>query len=102
MIMEETKDEIRQEMETGEKEETVYDEEGREKLVEDGEISPEEAGFMEGAEDDGEQGKCANCGAALMDAENTLETRIDGKVYWFCSDHCLQKYKEKNIGEEQA
>ena len=30
------------------KEGTVYDEEGREELVEDGEISPEEAGFMKG------------------------------------------------------
>ena len=31
-----------------EEEETIYDEEGREELVEDGAISPEEAGFMEG------------------------------------------------------
>ena len=31
-----------------EKEETIYDEEGREELVEDGGISPEEAGFMQG------------------------------------------------------
>jgi len=96
MIMEETKDELREEMDTGEKEETVYDEVGREKLVEDGEISPDEAGFMEGAEDDGEQGKCANCGTALLDAESTVETKIDGKTTFFCSDHCLEKYKEKH------
>jgi YHS domain-containing protein len=94
-MMEESKDDIRTDMETGEKEETVYDEEGREKLVEDGEISPEEAGFMEGAEDDGEQGKCANCGAALMDAENTVETKIEGKTYWFCSSACVDEYKKK-------
>ena len=94
-------DETREKMESGEKEETVYDEQGRENLVEDDEISPTEAGFMEGAEDDGEQGKCANCGAALMDAEHTVETKIDGKTYWFCSDHCLEKYKEKKKGEEQ-
>lgn len=31
-----------------EEDETVYDEKGREELVEDGEISPEEAGFMQG------------------------------------------------------
>jgi len=31
-----------------EKEGEVYDEEGREELVEGGEISPEEAGFMKG------------------------------------------------------
>ena len=33
------------------KEDSVYDEEGREKLVEEGEISPEEAGFMKGYEE---------------------------------------------------
>ncbi|MFH1064026.1 MAG: hypothetical protein V1729_03025 [Candidatus Woesearchaeota archaeon] len=94
-MMEETKEELRDEMETGEKDETVYDAVGREKLVEDGEISPEEEGFMEGAEDDGEQGKCANCGAALLD-DSLVETKIDGKQVWFCSNHCLDKYKEKN------
>ncbi len=93
-MMEETKDELRKDMESGEKEETVYDETGREKLVEDGEISPDEAGFMEGAEDDGEQGKCANCGAALLD-DSLVETKIEGKTFWFCSAHCLEKYKEK-------
>jgi hypothetical protein len=93
--MEETKEEKRDEMEAGEKEETVYDETGREKLVEDAEISPEEAGFMEGAEDDGEQGKCANCGAALLDAEGTVETKVEGKTIWFCSSKCLESYKEK-------
>jgi len=37
--------------EEGDKEEEVYDEEGREELVEGGEISSEEAGFMKGYED---------------------------------------------------
>lgn len=99
--MEESKDEIRKEMESGEKEETVYDDAGREKLMEDDEISPEEEGFMEGAEDDGEQGKCANCGKELLDPENTYETKIDGKQYFFCSEHCLEKYREKKKGESQ-
>lgn len=37
-------------------EDSVYDEEGREELVEDGEISPEEAGFMKGYDEaDGEK-----------------------------------------------
>lgn len=31
-------------------EDTVYDEEGREELVDSGEMSPEEAGFMQGYE----------------------------------------------------
>jgi len=36
--------------EGGKKEDSVYDEEGREKLVEEGEMSSEEAGFMKGYE----------------------------------------------------
>jgi hypothetical protein len=40
----------------GEKEEeTIYDEGGREELVEGGEISPEEAGFMKGYEEADEE-----------------------------------------------
>ena len=40
----------------GEKEEeTVYDEEGREELVDSGEMSPEEAGFMQGYEEADEE-----------------------------------------------
>ncbi len=38
-------------------EETVYDEEGREELVEGDEVSPEEAGFMKGYEDADEEKK---------------------------------------------
>lgn len=37
--------------------ESVYDEEGREELVEDGEISPEEAGFMKGYDEADEEKK---------------------------------------------
>ena len=88
-------------MESNEAGETVYDKEGREKLEDDDEISPAEAGFMEGAEDDGEQGKCAHCGAALLDASGTFEREIDGKVYWFCSEDHAEKYVEKKKGEEQ-
>jgi len=39
------------------KEDSVYDEEGREKLVEEGEMSPEEAGFMKGYEESGTKKK---------------------------------------------
>jgi len=38
-------------------EETVYDEEGREELVDSGEMSPEEAGFMQGYEKADEEKK---------------------------------------------
>ncbi|MBW2976184.1 hypothetical protein KY347_01925 [Candidatus Woesearchaeota archaeon] len=43
------------EHEEGKEKETVYDEEGREELVEGGEISPEEAGFMKGYEEADEE-----------------------------------------------
>jgi len=38
-------------------EDSVYDEEGRQELVEDGELSPEEAGFMQGYEQASEEKK---------------------------------------------
>jgi len=96
----EEKEKLREDMELGKKDETVYDEAGRQKLVEDGEMSPEEAGFMEGAEDDGEQGKCAYCGAAIF-KDNTVESRLDGKVFWFCSDEHATKYKERLDNTEE-
>ena len=40
-----------EEVDENDKEEEVYDEEGREELVEGGEISSEEAGFMQGYEE---------------------------------------------------
>jgi hypothetical protein len=90
-----TEDEVDQEMETGELEEDVYTEEGRENLVEDDEISTAEEGFMEGADDLGQQGKCANCGA-MLDMENTVEKEVDGDIHWFCSDRCLEQYEKKH------
>jgi YHS domain-containing protein len=89
-----TKEQKRVEMETGEKEETVYGPVGREKLQEDDEIDTWEEGFMEGAEDDGEQAKCAFCGTVLMRGK-TFETKIKGKVVWFCSDAHIEEYKKK-------
>jgi hypothetical protein len=38
-----------------EEDETIYDEEGREDLVDDAEISPEEEGFMKGYDDASEE-----------------------------------------------
>ena len=90
-----TEDQVDLEMETGKLEEDVYTEEGRENLVEDDEISVAEAGFMEGADDLGQQGKCANCGAAITE-ENTVEKEIDEDVKWFCSDKCVEEYQEKH------
>ena len=98
---EKTSEEKSEEMEHGEKNEDVYTEEGREKLVEDGEISPEEEGFMEGAAQAGQLGKDALTGEPLMDVEDVVETEIDGKVYRFVSEENAQKFREKKIHSEE-
>ena len=49
----ETSEQLSEEMDLGEVDEDVYTEEGREKEVEDDEISAEEEGFMAGAEGKG-------------------------------------------------
>ena len=46
-----------EEKEEKEEKETIYDEEGREEQVEDGAISPEEAGFMQGYDEADEEEK---------------------------------------------
>ncbi len=85
------------EMETGEKEADVYEKEGREKLVEDGEISPTEEAFMEGAKMDGEQGVCAHCGKPLEqdDKSHIKEKEVGGQIKWFCSDKCVEEFEKK-------
>jgi len=82
-------------------EEDVYKEEGRDELVEDDEISPVEEGFMQGADEDGQHAKCANCGRMLI-PKNTVEKEYKGELKWFCSEHCAQKFEEKQKEEEEA
>lgn len=93
-----TDDEV-PEVEEGLTEEDVYSGEGREDLVEDDEISAEEEGFMEGAEDDGQHAKCAKCGKALK-KQSMIEKEIEGEVKWFCSEQCADKYEEEKEKEE--
>lgn len=80
------------------KEEGVYSDCAREGLVEDDEITPEEEGFMEGAEDDGQKAKCASCGKMLT-PKNTVERDFEGELKWFCSEHCADKFEEKHKEE---
>ncbi len=88
------KDDVRKAMDIGEKDEDIYTDEGREKLEDDDEIDAEEEGFMEGAEGDGARAKCAFCGQPLF-REKTFETKIKGKVFWFCSEEHIDEYKKK-------
>ena len=98
----ESSDEIKEEMEEGKADEEVYTEEGREKLVEDGEISATEEAFMEGAEDRGEETSCAYCGKMISeDKENIYERKFDGEIKLFCSEEHADKYAEKLEKEKQ-
>jgi hypothetical protein len=100
IIPEKTEEQISDEMEQGTKNEDVYSEEGREKLVEDGEISPEEEGFMEGASEEGQLGKDALTGEPLMDVEDVVETEIDGRMYRFVNAENARKFRERKESEE--
>jgi len=81
------------EEENEEKGKDVYSEEGREELVDDDEISPEEEGFMEGAEGDGQGAKCRKCGKVLI--EKSVEREVEGEIYRFCSEKCATKFEEE-------
>ena len=95
-------EEIEKDMEQGKKEETVYSEEGREKLSEDDELQPSEQAFMEGAEGRGKKNSCAECGALISeDDENIVEREIDGEVKWFCSAEHAENYVKKHEEKEK-
>ena len=101
MTSEESSDEIKAEMEHGDKDEDVYSAEGREKLEEDGEIEPWEEGFMQGAAQAGQLGKDALTGEPLMDVEDVVETEIDGKIYRFVNQENAEKFREKLKEKEE-
>lgn len=96
-----TSEEIQQDMETGEKDETVYSEEGRENLVEDGQMDSSEAGFMEGAEGRGKKNCCAECGVLISeDDENIVEREFNGEMKWFCCVEHAESYAQKHPDQE--
>ena len=85
----------REEMQTGNADEDLDTREGREAQVEEDEVEPWEAGFAEGASDEGIHGKDALTGQPLMDVENVVETEIDGKNYRFASEKNAEKFMER-------
>ncbi|MCK5107587.1 MAG: hypothetical protein KAQ83_02580 [Nanoarchaeota archaeon] len=76
--------------------EEVYSKEGRDHLVEDDEISPWEAAFMEGADEDGTGAKCRTCGKILLREKAVIEKVINGELHRFCSDECLDSFEKEN------
>ena len=96
----ESKDEQKHHMEHGEAEEDIYTEAGREKLVEDDEIDPIEAGIMQGATDDGQLGKDALTGEPLMDVEDVVEIKIDDQLYRFVNEENAEEFRLKKQKEK--
>ncbi len=85
----ESSDEVKKKMGTGEEEADVYSEEGREELVEADEVADWEEGFAKGAEGKGHSGKCACCGKVLsQEPDEVVERKYKGEVMEFCSDKC--------------
>jgi hypothetical protein len=93
---ESTSDEKRTEMEQGERDEDLDTPEGREKQVEEDEVEPWEAGFAEGASDEGQLAKDALTGEPLMDVEDVVEIELNGKKYRFVNQENAEKFREKN------
>ena len=92
-----SKRKLEREMETGEGEADVYSEAGRDVLEDDDEISPAEAGFMEGASGVGHEGKCAFCGKPLSDTdEEVFARKIKGKKYLFDSLEHADLFEKKH------
>ena len=90
--MPKTKEQIEKEMETGDLEEDIYTEEGREVAEESDEITNVEEGFMEGYEAGERAAKCSNCKKVLE--EDFIEGEIYGKVLKFCSEQCSTEYEK--------
>lgn len=85
-------EELKRQIEVGEKEEDIYTEEGREELVEDDAITDQEAGFVQGYEEEEKVSSCQTCGK-LLTGENFVEKEIDGDIVRFCSDECAERYE---------
>ena len=94
ILPEQTEEEKKLDMDTGKKDEEVYDDPGRDQLTDDSEIEPWEEGFMKGAEGKGKLADCAHCGKPLEDSEgkaNVIEREINGDQVFFCSNECAGK-----------
>ncbi len=92
-----TREKIKEEMESGEKEEDIYSEPGREVLNdEEDEISDVEEGFMQGVEEDEKSAICQTCKKVLSDEESeNIEIEYKGDTYRFCSEECAEKFSKK-------
>lgn len=86
------KDQIEKEIETGDRDEDIYSEEGREVAEDEEVITNEEEGFMEGYGEGSRAAKCAKCKTILE--EDFIEEAINGEEYRFCSERCAETFKK--------
>ena len=86
-------DEKTVEFDTGQEDEEVYDDAGREQLLKDDEINAEEEGFMEGY-DEAYSSVCAHCKKPIVDDMGIVEKEIEGEIFRFCNDDHFQEYKK--------
>ena len=76
--------------------ENIYSKKEREQQLEESEIEPEEAGFMEGYEDT-KLIECNSCGKQF-DFEKAIEKEINGTTYTFCSRKCADHFEKRKAG----
>jgi len=67
-----------------------YDKESVERMLEDDQLEPKEAGFMEGYQEPNLL-KCPHCGKAV-DPEHPYEVEELEGDYLFCSEECGKKF----------
>jgi len=69
----------------------------KEGMLEDDEITPAEAAFMEGYER-GETCECSNCGEEI-EKETAVKKKIKGETKHFCSEECIEEFID-NLEED--
>jgi len=100
ILKEETSEEKKAKMKSGEEDEDIYTQEGQEEEVEEDEIEPWEEGFMQGASGAGQLGKDALTGKPLV-GRNVIEAKIGGKLYRFMTEENAQRFKQKMMKEKK-
>jgi hypothetical protein len=70
------------------------DENSDENSLEQGGLSSEEKGFMQGYLDEDETPECAECGAALDNEKTLIKKEIEEESYVFCSKICSDEFQE--------
>ncbi|MDP6670358.1 MAG: hypothetical protein QGI60_00905 [archaeon] len=77
--------------------ENIYDKKERAEQLAEDEITPAEAGFIEGYEDT-KLIECNSCGGQF-DFEKSVEREINGEMFTFCSKKCADHFEKRKALE---